>query len=115
MLFYLYGVTYILQIAIAHHEPDFLLHVSVHQEAVVKCEADSVLGEVRQKQSEAGRMLEVLAAVGSLRQARLKKKAAQGHVDSPTSGQQFNDALSEFYTVMKRYTNRLFLNHLSTE
>lgn len=61
----------------------------------MKCEADSVLGEVRQKQSEAGRMLEVLAAVGSLRQARLKKKVAQGHASSPSAGQQFTDALSE--------------------
>lgn len=44
----------------------------------MKQEADSILGEVRQKQNEAQRMLQLVEALAVLRQTRATQAAAQG-------------------------------------
>ena len=56
----------------------------------MKREADSVLGEVRQKQSEGQRMLQLLDALAELRHTRATQAAAQGQPKDTEADQRFN-------------------------
>lgn len=62
---------------------------SLYQEDAVKREADSVLGEVRQKQNEGQRMLQLLEALGGLRCTRAVQAVAQGQPKDAEAEQRF--------------------------
>ena len=55
----------------------------------MKREADSVLGEVRQKQSEGQRMLQLLEALADLRSTRATQAASQGRPTDAEADQRF--------------------------
>lgn len=55
----------------------------------MKQEADSILGEVRQKQSEAQKMLQLVEALTALRQARATQAASQGQPRDIEAEQRF--------------------------
>lgn len=66
------------------------------QEKAVKLEADSILGEVRQKQTEASRMQQLLESLKTLRQARINKGASHGYMSTPTDDLYFSSTKSKF-------------------
>lgn len=57
----------------------------------MKQEADSILGEVRQKQSEAQKMLQLVEALAVLRQTRSTQAAAQGHPKDSEAEERFTN------------------------
>ncbi|XP_063604483.1 programmed cell death protein 7-like [Penaeus indicus] len=60
------------------------------REKAVELEADSILGEVRQKQTEASRMQQLLESLTTLRQARINKGASHGYLSTPTDDLHFS-------------------------
>lgn len=60
------------------------------REKAVELEADSILGEVRQKQTEASRMQQLLESLTTLRQARINKGASHGYMSAPIDDLHFS-------------------------
>lgn len=66
----------------------------------MKREADSILGEVRQKQNEAQKMLQLVEALTVLRQIRATKAAAEGQPKDTQAEERFTTTIGKnhFYT-----------------
>lgn len=71
------------------------------REEAVKREADSVLGEVRQKQSEGQRMLQLLEALTDLRHTRTTQGASQGRSTDAEADQRFAATTEMLSKVVK--------------
>ncbi|XP_068238601.1 uncharacterized protein [Palaemon carinicauda] len=85
-------------------------NINTASEIAIKTEADTILGEVRQKQTDAVKMQQLLENLISLRIARLNKGAAQGFVATPQQDHLFaitiNDILFGGLT-QKEHDDRL--------
>nr|XP_053639092.1 programmed cell death protein 7-like isoform X2 [Cherax quadricarinatus] len=66
------------------------------REKAFKAEADSILGEVRQKQHEALRMQQLLESLITLRLTRINKGAAHGYISSSKNDQHFASTIIMF-------------------
>ncbi|MPC24378.1 Programmed cell death protein 7 [Portunus trituberculatus] len=71
------------------------------REEAVKLEADSVLGEVRQKQSEGQRMLQLLEALADLRCTRATQAASQGRPTDAEADQRFTTTTEMLSKMVK--------------
>ncbi|KAK8396809.1 hypothetical protein O3P69_005047 [Scylla paramamosain] len=71
------------------------------REEAVKCEADSVLGEVRQKQSEGQRMLQLLEALADLRCTRATQAASQGRPTDAEADHRFTTTTEMLSKIVK--------------
>lgn len=75
----------------------------LQQEEAVKREADSILGEVRQKQNEAQRMLQLVEALTVLRQTRATKAAAQGQPKDTQAEERFTTTTGKIAILTEVY------------
>ncbi|XP_069181529.1 uncharacterized protein [Procambarus clarkii] len=78
-----------------------LEEVEKRREKAFKAEADSILGEVRQKQNDVLRMQQLLEALITLRLTRINKGAAHGYISSTKSDQHFASTLKGIGEVVR--------------
>ncbi|XP_042238975.1 programmed cell death protein 7-like isoform X2 [Homarus americanus] len=71
------------------------------REKAIKAEADSILGEVRQKQNDTLRMQQLLEALITLRLTRINKGAAHGDVSTPQRDQRFASTIKGIGDVVR--------------
>lgn len=74
---------------------------SKRQEDAVKREADSVLSEVRQKQNEGQRMVQLLEALAGLRRTRAVQAIAQGQPKNEKAEQRFTTTTDMISKIVK--------------
>lgn len=82
------------------------------QEKAVELEADSILGEVRQKQTEASRMQQLLESLTTLRQARINKGASHGYMSAPIDDLHFSSTKSKWYFSTNGYFLVYFISDI---
>ncbi|KFP70139.1 Programmed cell death protein 7, partial [Acanthisitta chloris] len=74
------------------------------QERELKAAADSVLSEVRKKQADTKRMVEVLRALEKLRKLRKEAAARKGVCPPPSADEAFENQVESLKTLLKTRT-----------
>ncbi|NXL86206.1 PDCD7 protein, partial [Alectura lathami] len=75
-----------------------------NREQELKAAADSVLSEVRKKQADTKRMLDILAALEKLRKLRKEAAIRKGLCPPPSADEAFENQVESLRTLLKNHT-----------